>query len=111
MHASTLARTHNALTQRSGHHEPAQPRTWARPTPHAVFRGQFTAKHSALYQHTHDCDKAVVRDMQQTAASIEELVPMLTKFIELCRHRPGELSRELASVSTLHAGVIKGVAL
>lgn len=72
---------------------------------------QFTAKYSAMLIHTHDYDKAAMRDLARTATSIEELVVMLTQLIELCRQHPVELRRELSSVSTLLAGVNKCIAL
>lgn len=52
-----------------------------------------------------------MRDINNTAGSIEELVPQLTQLVALCRQRPGEISPELASISTLLAGVNKCIAL
>eukprot|EP00904_Undaria_pinnatifida_P010801 jgi/Undpi1/6851/HiC_scaffold_21.g09327.m1 len=72
---------------------------------------QFTAKFTALLHHTHAYDKATMRDINSIASSIEELVPMLTQLIELCRQHPAKLKRELTTVSTLLAGVNKCIAL
>ena len=71
----------------------------------------LTAKYTAMPLHTHAYDKATMSDMNSIAASIEELVPMLTQIIELCRQDPVEFKRELGFVSTLLAGVNKCVAL